>query len=112
MYKIPNFVKVSKDSVLYNDSGTFNLYVPERYFELSAAKYAGSYIELLGICNYAIEKNGKIGELHEFYIPTVFTTKPHDVEKLKDVHLTMPLNADTMSSLKNRLRAVWRKSIR
>ena len=88
MYKIPNFVKVSKDSVLYNDSGTFNLYVPERYFELSAAKYAGNYIELLGICNYAIEKNGKMGELHEFYIPTVFTTKPHYVEKLKDIHLT------------------------
>ena len=88
MYKIPNFVKVSNDSVIYNDSGTLNLYVPERYFELSAAKYAGSYINLLGICNYAIEKDGKLGTLHDFYIPTVFTTKPHDVEKLKDIHLT------------------------
>ena len=88
MYTIPKFVKVSGDSVLYDDSGTFNLYVPERYFELKAAKYAGDIIELLGIANYAIEKNGKLGNLHEFYIPTVFSTKPHDVEKLKDVRLT------------------------
>lgn len=88
MYTIPKFVKVSGDSVLYDDSGTFNLYVPERYFELKAAKYAGDIIELIGIANYAIEKNGKLGSLHEFYIPTVFSTKPHDVEKLKGVRLT------------------------
>lgn len=88
MYTIPKFVKVSGDSVLYDDSGTFNLYVPERYFELKAAKYAGDIIELIGIANYAIEKNGKLGSLHELYIPTVFSTKPHDVEKLKGVRLT------------------------
>ena len=63
MYTIPKFVKVSGDSVLYDDSGTFNLYVPERYFELKAAKYAGDIIELIGIANYAIEKNGKLGYL-------------------------------------------------
>lgn len=88
MYTIPKFVKVSGDSVVYDDSGTFNLYVPERYFELKAAKYAGDIIELIGIANYAIEKNGKLGSLHELYIPTVFSTKPHDVEKLKGVRLT------------------------
>lgn len=88
MGKIPPFVKVSGYSVLYNDTGTFNLYVPEKHFELNVAKYNGDYISLLGIVNYAIEKNGKLGKLHRFYLPTVFECKPSEVEKIRGIKLT------------------------
>ena len=86
---IPKFVKVVKDSVLYDGDGFFNLYVPDKHFDLKIARYMGEYIELLGVVDYAIEdKNGKLGKLHRFYIPTMFTCKPHDVVKLTSIRLT------------------------
>lgn len=86
--KIPSFLKIDGLSVLYNDTGTFNFYVPEKQFETSMAKFAGDYISLIGINNYAIEKNGKLGKLHKFYLPTRFECKPSEIEKLKGIKLT------------------------
>lgn len=86
--KIPSFLKMDGLSVLYNDTGTFNFYVPEKQFETNMAKFAGDYISLIGINNYAIEKNGKLSKLHKFYLPTRFECKPSEIEKLKGIKLT------------------------
>jgi hypothetical protein len=86
--KLPSFIIIKDDAALYNDSGEFYFYVPEKYFDLKIAFYAGEYLNILGILNYSISKDGKKGSLHTFSYPTRFLTKPYIVEKIKDVRLT------------------------
>lgn len=87
--KIPNFLKRDKDKILFNGEGQFIFYVPEIYFERNCAIIIGDMVNLIGILDYTIlDKNGKNNGLHLFRFPTVFLTRPGEIEKIKDVQLT------------------------
>lgn len=89
MYDVPKFLKREKESLLFNQDGLFVFYVPEMYFERNFAIIYGDYVNLLGILDYAIfDKTGKHKGLKQFRFPTMFTTRPHEMEKLKGVKLT------------------------
>ena len=83
------FLKKEKDSYLFSQEGEFIFYVPESYFTKKYAQLNGEYIEIFGLLNYTIrDKNGKNNGLHLLKFPSLFTTKPYDIEKMKDVKLT------------------------
>ena len=85
----PSFLKQDKDRVLFNQEGELVFYVPESFFSKEIATYQGEYINLLGVLDYAIfDKNGKHGGLKPFKFPSMFTCKPSEIEKLKQVQLT------------------------
>ena len=87
-YKVPAFIKRDGDALLFSGEGEFVFYVPEAFFDRKCAIVLGEYIELIGILNYAIfDKNGKHSGLKTFKFPSKFITKPHSVEKLKNVKL-------------------------
>lgn len=89
-YKVPPFLKRDGESLLFNNSeGEFVFFVPEIYFSRNNAIINGEYVELLGVLDYAItDKNGKYGKLKAFKFPTMFTTRPSSIEKVKDLKLT------------------------
>lgn len=87
--KIPNFLKRDGDKLLFNGEGQFIFYVPEMYFERNCAIVIGDVVNLIGVLDYTIlDKNGKNNGLHLFRFPTVFLTRPSEMEKIKDVQLT------------------------
>lgn len=85
--KLPDFISMKGDSAIYSGDGEFIFYVPEKFFDLNVAFYAGEYINVLGVMNYSISKNGSKGKLKDFIYPTRFLTKPYKIDKLKDVKL-------------------------
>jgi hypothetical protein len=85
--KLPDFISMKGDSAIYSGDGEFIFYVPEKFFDLNVAFYAGEYINILGVMNYSISKNGSKGKLKDFIYPTRFLTKPYKIDKLKDVKL-------------------------
>lgn len=87
--KIPNFLKRDGNKLLFNGEGQFIFYVPEMYFDRNCAIVIGDVVNIIGILDYTIlDKNGKNNGLHLFRFPTVFLTKPSEMEKVKDVQLT------------------------
>jgi hypothetical protein len=64
-------------------------YVPEKYFDRNIAEQEGEYINLLGIFDYTIQdlKTGKTEPLRAFNLPTMFSTKPYTIEKVKQIKL-------------------------
>lgn len=89
-YKVPSFLKRDGESLLFNnDEGELVFFVPEIYFTRKDAEILGEYVELFGILDYAIaDKDGKYGKLKAFKFPTVFMTRPSEIEKVKDLKLT------------------------
>lgn len=86
---IPAFLKRDGDKLLFNGDGEFIFYVPEMYFTRNCAVTIGDMINIIGILDYTIvDKNGKNNGLHLFRFPTVFLTRPGEIEKLKEVKLT------------------------
>lgn len=85
--KLPDFIGMKGDSAIYTGDGEFIFYVPEKYFDLKVAFYAGEYINILGVLNYSISKNNSKGKLQDFIYPTRFLTKPYKIDKLKNVKL-------------------------
>ena len=85
---IPAFLRVKEESVYYAGENEFLLFVPELFFNRrNLAVIEGSYIELMGVLNYAV--NVKPGtdstkNLRTFYYPSRFITKPGRIEKVKD----------------------------
>ena len=95
---IPAFLKKKEDTVYYSGKGEFLLFVPEVFFERKCAVVEGEFVELLGICNYAINENpGKTDiskNIKTFYFPSRFITKPGKMEKVKDYSITKNYTAD------------------
>lgn len=89
-YDIPKFLKRKDDSLLFAlEDKEFVFIVPEKFFERRDAIIIGEYVNLIGILDYAIfDKNGKHGGLKRFNFPSVFLTKPYEIEKMKQVKLT------------------------
>lgn len=89
-YKVPSFLKRDGESLLFNNSeGEFVFFVPEIYFSRKDAVLMGEYVQLFGVLDYAItDKSGKYGKLTSFKFPTVFLSKPAEIEKVKDLKLT------------------------
>jgi hypothetical protein len=86
---VPSFLTKSGDSLIFNEDGEFIFYVPEIYFDRGDALITGEYVNIIGIMDYAIfDKNGKSKGLKRFYFPTVFLTKPYQMDKMKNVKLT------------------------
>ena len=89
---LPSFIKEDKEKLLFNGGPNkeFLAYVPEKYFERSIAEQNGEYIDILGIFDYTVTdtKTGKNIGLKNFRYPTVFTTKPSSVEKVRKAKLT------------------------
>lgn len=89
-YDIPKFLKRKDDSLLFAlEDKEFVFIVPEKFFERRDAIIIGEYVNLIGILDYAIfDKNGKHGGLKRFNFPSVFLTKPYEIEKMKQIKLT------------------------
>lgn len=89
---LPSFVRLDKEKLLFNGSADeeFLAYIPEKYFERKIAEVVGEYIDILGIFEYTVTntKTGKNIGLKPFRFPTVFSTRPDKIEKVKDVILT------------------------
>lgn len=88
---VPYFLRQEEDSLIFNQKeGYLQFFVPENYF--GSAKHAiivGEYVNLIGILDYTIyTKDGKNTGLKPFRFPTVFLTKPGEIEKVKDIQLT------------------------
>lgn len=90
MPPMPKFIKEKNGGYAFNGEGTFVFYVPEKFFETKMAIFNGEYIELFGICCYAIHnKDDKpVSGLHNFKFPAFFVTKPDDIEVVKGIKLT------------------------
>lgn len=89
-YDIPKFLKRKDDSLLFAlEDKEFVFIVPEKFFERRDAIIIGEYVNLIGILDYAIfDKNGKHSGLKRFNFPSVFLTKPYEIEKMKQIKLT------------------------
>lgn len=88
--KVPSFLRKEGDALIFNEDGEFIFYVPEIYFDRGDAIVTGEYVNIVGIMDYAVfDKNGKPKtKLTRFYFPTVFLTKPYQMDKQKNVKLT------------------------
>jgi hypothetical protein len=87
---LPFLYKDEENSILFKPADKeFVAYVPEKYFERNVAEQAGEYINLLGVFDYTIQdiKTGKNDGLRPFRLPTLFSTKPYMVEKVKQIKL-------------------------
>ena len=95
---LPAFIRKKEDTVYYSGKGEFLLFVPEVYFERKVAVIEGEFVELLGICNYAINENpGKTDlskKIRTFYFPSRFITKPGLIEKRKNFSITADYTVD------------------
>lgn len=89
-YDIPKFLKRKNDSLLFAlEDKEFVFIVPEKFFERKDAIIIGEYVNLIGVLDYAIfDKNGNHNGLKRFNFPSVFITKPYEIEKVKQVKLT------------------------
>lgn len=92
----PSFLDRVGESLVFNGDGEFIFYVPDIYFDRGDAIITGEFVNILGIMDYSVfDKNGKsITGLKPFYFPTVFLTKPSQIDKMKGVKLTKSQSAD------------------
>jgi len=86
----PSFIKEKGNSFVFANDGCFKFYVPEKFFTNKLAEFAGEYVSLFGVIQYALfDKNDKpIGKLRNFKFPNCFLTKPDEIEKVKGLVLT------------------------
>ena len=86
---LPKFLKRQGDSILFAGDGELVFYIPENYFTTHNAIIVGEYVNLLGIFDYAVfDASGKHSGLKTFRLPTVFLSKPYQIDKVKAVKLT------------------------
>lgn len=88
--ELPSFLKEDKQKLIFSAKDKeFVAYIPEKYFERGIAEVLGEYIDILGVFDYTIQdlNTGKNIGLKRFRFPTMFTTKPSVVEKVKDIKL-------------------------
>lgn len=113
-YDVPAFLKRDEESLLFNnDEGEFIFFVPEVYFSRNDALLLGEYVQLFGVLDYAItDKNGKFGKLRQFKFPTVFMTRPYNIEKVKDLKLTKTSQPSEYRLLKYRKNDIVIVSVR
>lgn len=86
---LPNYLKKDGQSVLFNSLGKFVFYIPEFYFESKYAIVNGEYISTLGMLQYEVfnEEGKSVTKQRTFEFPSVFLTKPSNIEKVKNVSL-------------------------
>lgn len=88
-YSFPPFTKKVEDALLFNGDGEFIFYVPENFFGRKDAVIMGEYVSIMGVFDYAVfDESGQSTGLKRFQFPTVFLTKPSEIEKHKNVKLT------------------------
>lgn len=86
--EIPSFLKQKGDALVFALDGEFVYYVAEEFFDTGIAEVSGSYVSLIGVCDYAIiSTSGKSSEVKPFRFPTVFLCKPYDIEKVKNIKI-------------------------
>ena len=92
MADMPSFIYKDKDdSIIFKPKDKeLVAYVPEKYFERNIAEQSGEFINLIGVFDYTIQdlKTGKNDGLRQFKLPTLFSTRPGTVEKVKQIRLT------------------------
>ena len=83
--EVPNFIKVKDQSYVFANDGTFKFFIPEKYFDTKLAEIQGDFVNLFGICTYAIyDKNDKVyitdvyGDRVEYTIYNIYETSPDD----------------------------------
>lgn len=87
---LPSFIKEDKTKLLFTGKDKEMVaYIPEKYFDRKIAEQNGEYIDILGIFSYTVQdlKTGKNIGTKLFRFPTVFTTKPGIIEKVKGLKL-------------------------
>lgn len=88
--KIPSFLRLEDDTLYFNGTGEFIFLVPEIYFERNHAVIDGDVISTIGVLNYNIIKKGETDytkDIKVFKFPTVFSTRPGSVEKVKNLKI-------------------------
>jgi hypothetical protein len=87
---MPSFLKKEGHSIIYNGKGTLVFFIPTFFFSKGYAESIGENISLFGVFDYAIyDEKGNISKsLTNFKLPTVFLTRPSNMETKKDVKLT------------------------
>lgn len=86
--EVPNFLKLVGEAAVFNLDGELVYYVPEEFFKMNIVEVVGSYVSLIGVCDYAIiSASGKMGEVKPFRFPTVFLCKPRTIEKAKSIKI-------------------------
>lgn len=91
----PQYLKKDGDSIVYNGNKDFILYLPEKYFDISAAVVIGEEVEFMGICDYAEYSSGaKHAGLRNFMYPTVIRCKPRTMEKIPNFAVTKYATVD------------------
>lgn len=85
---IPSGIVKREDAVYWGADGEFLLFVPEFFFDMKYAIIEGEYVTLLGLLAYTIVTNGKQGTIRNFNFPSMFTTKPGKIEKVKKFAIT------------------------
>ena len=102
---LPSFIREEKQKLLFNGKDREMLaYIPEKYFDRRVAETIGEYIEILGVFDYTVQdvKTGKGIGLYQFRFPTIFTTHPSQVDKVKGVQLTADSNVEDYRVLRYR----------
>lgn len=98
MGKIPSFLRVENETAFFKGPDKkFVFFVPEKNFERNSAVEYGEYIELLGTINYTIIKADSTNYAYKvktFDFPSVFTTKPGNMEKVKNFKIREDLDPD------------------
>lgn len=85
---IPPFSKRLGDSLLFDQDGRLEYYIPDDYFEGKSATIEGSYVRLMGSFNYRIyDKNNKPGKLRTFNFVTMFMCRPGKIDTRKKLKL-------------------------
>lgn len=82
--KLPYFL--IKNGIKINPAKGFKIkfFIPEKYFESKYAVQTGSHFDIIGIFLYNVYKDDKpeFKEHKLFYYPTIFTSKPTDINKV------------------------------
>jgi hypothetical protein len=82
------FYKKDGDKVVFTGEGEAIYYVPEKYFNISAAETIGEVINVMGVFSYGLyDKNGKQLALKPFKCPTMIQCKPSSITKEPKFHL-------------------------
>lgn len=91
MADMPSFVTKNEDGAIVFKGKDQELlaYVPEKYFERNIAELSGEFINIIGMFDYTIQdlKTGKNNGLKRFKLPTLFSTRPYTVDKVKQIKL-------------------------
>lgn len=86
---IPAFLKQKGESLYYNGEGEFIFFVPEEYFDINIAVIEGEFVRIIGILDYSIARKPEdiLKKVTPFNFPTMFYTKPGEIEKVKNLKI-------------------------